>query len=1227
MKRILLLTFSLLLVTGAIFAQTSLEGKITDEDTKEPILFGSVSLYQNGAFKQGVNTDVEGNYSFGSLDPGNYSIEISYTGYPTKRVEDVVVAAGKTNFVNLEISNSGGITLEDVVVVAYKEPLFEKDQTETSNTITSEEIRNLPTRNINALAATTAGLGSADEGGALTVRGSRSNATNYYIDGVRVNGNLIPESEIEQLQVITGGLDARYGDVTGGIISLTTKGPSSEFAGGLEAESSRFLDDFNQNLVGLNLSGPILKNKRGQSILGYRFSGRFTYLEDDDPSAVPLYRVNDETLARLEANPLRNVNGNPLVEADFLTNENVDVLKTRPFEDNTRYDLTGKIDARLSNAVDVTLTGAYNNIANQFTPGENTNTTWLLLNAHNNPTIKDDQYRVNFRIRHRLGGAGKTADGGSKVTGITNAYYTLQGLYEKRNRELADPRHGDNYFAYGHVGNFDVRQIPVFDFQFDTTFQTFLPVQADYRPVLARYNSENSSNPVLANYNNTFGFNEGELLPGVTDFAIINQGELGLTINDFNTINGNRRNIFNNTWGLHSNVGSVYNQAFNSDSEIYTFMADAGFDLNTAKIGKHSIRLGIMYEGRTNRSYNVAPFGLWTLARQSANTHLPSVDPSNRVIDSIQIEVPGFFSGMAPVLAPTVIPQESGQFYLDVRESLGLGIDEFVNVDGLRPDQLRLDMFSAEELTNANLLDYNGYDYLGNEFNGTFDDFFTARDPRTGNRTLPVAPDRPIYTAAYIQDKFSFRDIIFRVGVRIDRYDANTKVLKDPYSLYDIIGADDFHAQFPDEQRPGNIGDDYAVYTTEDNGTRVQAYRNGDNWFQADGTPTNGPQEIDGIRTGLVFPKYANPEAHNTANFIKSENFTVESSFEDYEVQLNVMPRLAFSFPISDDANFFAHYDVLVQRPASNTVATALDYFYFVDRPGSPNRPFNNPNLRPTRTVDYEVGFRQKLSDRSAVKIAAYYKEMRDMIQIRTFFPVPLVNQYTTFDNQDFGTIKGFNLEYDLRRTSNLQVNANYTLQFADGTGSDVSSQRGLTNRGNLRTLFPLNFDERHRINLILDYRLGGPKTYVGPDIFANAGINVQAIAVSGRPYTSVFLPTQLGGSGTEGAINGARTPFNFTLNFRIDKQINIGNNLGMNVYARVSNALDRRNTINVYPATGSPDDPGYLDSRFGRDQLENIRGSSRSEEAFLASYQWRVLNPDFFSLPRRIYLGTVINF
>ncbi|MEO0338529.1 MAG: TonB-dependent receptor, partial [Bacteroidota bacterium] len=287
---------------------------------------------------------------------------------------------------------------------------------------------------------------------------------------------------------------------------------------------------------------------------------------------------------------------------------------------------------------------------------------------------------------------------------------------------------------------------------------------------------------------------------------------------------------------------------------------------------------------------------------------------------------------------------------------------------------------------------------------------------------------------------------------------------------------------------------------------------------------------------------------------------------------------------------------------------------------------------RPSRTIDYEVGFQQKLSETSKLKLSAYYRELRDMIQFRTYFPVPIIGQYTTYDNQDFGTVKGFSFEYELRRTSNISLLANYTLQFADGTGSGSNSQRGLTSRGNLRNLFPLTFDERHRVNVNMDFRYRSGRFYNGPtlngiELLSNFGVNVQTVAVSGRPYTATLTPLELGGAQIAGALNGARKPWTFATNLRVDKAFSLSDKLNLNVYCRISNLFDRRNVINVYSATGSPEDDGFLESSNGLDKIQNIQNSNREVEAYFASYQWAILNPNFFSLPRRTYLGAILNF
>jgi hypothetical protein len=157
---------------------------------------------------------------------------------------------------------------------------------------------------------------------------------------------------------------------------------------------------------------------------------------------------------------------------------------------------------------------------------------------------------------------------------------------------------------------------------------------------------------------------------------------------------------------------------------------------------------------------------------------------------------------------------------------------------------------------------------------------------------------------------------------------------------------------------------------------------------------------------------------------------------------------------------------------------------------------------------------------------------------------------------------------------------------------------------------------------------------WFGADVFADAGISIQASAASGRPYTKRQKPQRFGSQGIGGAINGARLPWNFGIDLRVDKSFEIGgaesaHPLFANVYLRVENVLDTRNIIGVYSAAGSAFDDGYLATSEGYNAIKTLidTGRAEDEDNYYLSYQWRVLDNDFFTFPRRIYLGALLQF
>jgi outer membrane receptor protein involved in Fe transport len=351
------------------------------------------------------------------------------------------------------------------------------------------------------------------------------------------------------------------------------------------------------------------------------------------------------------------------------------------------------------------------------------------------------------------------------------------------------------------------------------------------------------------------------------------------------------------------------------------------------------------------------------------------------------------------------------------------------------------------------------------------------------------------------------------------------------------------------------------------------------------------------------------------------------------------MPRVSFSFPISDVANFYAHYDIYVQRPTSGINATAYDYFFLSQ---NAQGTINNPNLKPQKTFDYEVGFQQKLSKSSALTITAFYKERKDMITV-----VPLLYAYPTtyysYGNRDFSTTKGSTVLYDLRATNHLTMGIAYTLQFAEGTGSTPSSGRGLLGSlveaglPNLRYVTSADFDSRHNIIANIDYRFNdGEGPSIGKlKVFQNSGIHVIGRARSGEPYTRY---TNAQGNTVMGGVNGSRIPWHYGVDLRLDKDfaLSFGNRqknapegikpkkpMYLKAILQVNNLLNTREILGVYGYTGKPDDNGYLTSTFGAQYVPQ----QTDPQSYTDLYKIQINNPNNLNYARAISLALEFNF
>ena len=1244
MRKIYLLTVLFSLVAFFGFGQSGeISGKVVDENN-EGIPFANVAIVENGqATGTGATTDFDGFYSIKPLNPGKYDVKFSYLGYTSVIETGVVVRNDQTTYVDRSMSTSEQI-IEEVVIIEYKVPLIDPGETSSKKTISSEDIADLPSRNIANIASTAAGV-TENANGEISVRGGRGDAVVYYVDGIRVSGNVnLPVSAVEQIDVITGGVPSRYGDATAGVINITTKGGARKFAGGVEFQSS--LDQWRFDLVNVNLAGPMIKNEENQTIIGYAVNAEFQRQLDPRPSSVDMYKLNDGLLEELQAEPLYlDEEGIVRVKAENLTFDDLQVNNIKRNTTDLQGRFNGRLDFRLNDAMTIAV-GA--NASYQK------NHRWIeeysLLNYENNPLYVTQNYKGFARFTHNFKKSYELEDG-AKKSAFQNGFYQVQVDYEKFKRVYSDDSHGDDFFAYGYIGEYAVAVAPNFvevssddDSQIFSEFTGFSDTAVYFTPSATNQQGSNYTSQYLDLAGSTSADGTQYFSGSVIDL----QATPAL-------INGERAEI---PHGLWYNTGRQYNgYGVDNDNDKFRGQINGGFDIlkpGSESRNKHSITFGVEFEQRVLRNFNVSPLGLWDVARQNTNTHLV-LDRDNPYLynggdlELIDPDNADIYAGDSIFFFETADYANQSTFDRNLREKIGADDNERINVYELPLETFSIDMFSADELLENNTVSsYRGYDIYGNRISEkiSFSDFWNKVD-ENGEKTRPIAPFMPTYSAGYVEDKFQLKDLTFRIGFRVDRYDANQKVLKDPYAVLGSITVADLPAG---SEVPANIKEDYVPYAAPGSDV-VLAYRDGNQFYNVEGVEVANFEQLG---VGLVQPIV--PEAHEGLTTPEDNGYDTDVAFEDYKAAYTIMPRLQFSFNITDNALFFAHYDVLSQTPQSRidgngffqnrSIGNPFDYYNFSEVGGT---PIANPNLRPETTIDFQLGFKQKLTASSAITFSAYFKEYKNQIQVKRFDGVSGngPKRYYTYDNIDFGNTKGFEFGYDLRRTNNIRLNANYTLQFAEGTGSDDRTQlQVVTNTGtNFRTVSPLDFDSRHILNLSADYRFGegkeynGPKTKKGKQILSNFGVNLLAQARSGTPYTRQenVVSERIIGAATRattlGYINGSRIGWNFTLDLKVSKSFSVqlaknneerdGKKLYFDVYLWVDNIIGTANVTDVYRFTGQPGDDGFIDSQSG----EVATNSAINSESYRDLYKASVNTPTNYGLPRRVYLGGSINF
>jgi outer membrane receptor protein involved in Fe transport len=269
------------------FAQTSTSGSITGKvlDQSKTALPG-VTLELRSPQLQGARTEVtdsSGSFRFSLLPPGNYNLTATLAGFNPVKQENVHVELNRT--VSLEVTMSPQVS--EQITVTGAAPVVDVTSASSGANVSSETIRSLPIgRTFTAIAQVAPGTNR--DGTGTQVYGSSGAENQIVIEGLNVTnvshgtegGKTLNFDFVQEVEVITGGLPAEYGRMTGGVINAITKSGSNEFhgdifgynAGGslrsnpkyqdkLSATATTIPDVDSQYDYGANLGGYIMKDR------------------------------------------------------------------------------------------------------------------------------------------------------------------------------------------------------------------------------------------------------------------------------------------------------------------------------------------------------------------------------------------------------------------------------------------------------------------------------------------------------------------------------------------------------------------------------------------------------------------------------------------------------------------------------------------------------------------------------------------------------------------------------------------------------------------------------------------------------------------------------------------------------------------------------------------------------------------------------------------------------
>ncbi|WP_343532136.1 carboxypeptidase regulatory-like domain-containing protein [Pedobacter sp.] len=232
-----------------------------------------------------VTTNNDGRYIISNMRVGGpYTVEVTYLGYQSSKIEDVTLKLGDTYALNVTMVEAGR-QLQEIVVSGKKDAVFNSKRTGASTNISKEQIEALPTlsRSLSDYWRLTPQANGNSFGGAnqrynnITIDGAVNNdvfaaSSSAITPGSNANTQPISLDAIQEIQVVLAPYDITYGNFTGAGVNAVTRSGTNKFEGSIygfgrnqntvgKQPNGLKSADFTNYQYGARFGGPIIKDK------------------------------------------------------------------------------------------------------------------------------------------------------------------------------------------------------------------------------------------------------------------------------------------------------------------------------------------------------------------------------------------------------------------------------------------------------------------------------------------------------------------------------------------------------------------------------------------------------------------------------------------------------------------------------------------------------------------------------------------------------------------------------------------------------------------------------------------------------------------------------------------------------------------------------------------------------------------------------------------------------